>query len=369
MFPFFKRFDNLMKLGMLNFSALSIEGEGSGDAGGEGGGAAAAVESPGLLDRDSRVEAALEMFEGDGADEREEEDIEDGGEEVQQTAEEKAASDKAAADKAAAEGKIPDEQLQKDPRYQALDNFQKEHKPIFEKYGVPNAKELDLQLADSAVLYQIMEGKGTPSQLLETMAQAGNWSKEQQQSVANDLIGWLTKAGYLKEGQGGQARGTDGKFKDPLEERLDKLQKEREDEKRADSERKTADRKAKIFDTYRTELGKLAKEKNIDPADLEFYGQQVRLLIQPGKEFETFTSDIEKGNFVKLREVFAQVYNREVDRLKRFTNATTKTHERRVKSAPRVPAGGAPPAPAGQQKRNLSNRDERLAAAQAEWNK
>jgi hypothetical protein len=52
------------------------------------------------------------------------------------------------------------------------------------------------------VLYGIMEGKGTPSQLLETMAQAGNWSKEQQQGVANDLIGWLTKAGYLKDGQG-----------------------------------------------------------------------------------------------------------------------------------------------------------------------
>jgi hypothetical protein len=111
--------------------------------------------------------------------------------------------EKAAADKAAAEGQIPDEQLQKDPRFQALDKFQKEHKPIFEKYGVPDAKELDLQLADSAVLYDIMEGKGTPSQLLETMAQAGNWSKEQQQGVANDLIGWLTKAGYLKDGQAG----------------------------------------------------------------------------------------------------------------------------------------------------------------------
>jgi hypothetical protein len=42
-------------------------------------------------------------------------------------AQRKADDEKAAAAKAAAEGQIPDEQLQKDPRFQALDKFQKEH--------------------------------------------------------------------------------------------------------------------------------------------------------------------------------------------------------------------------------------------------
>jgi hypothetical protein len=47
----------------------------------------------------------------------------------------------------------------------------------------------------------------------------------------------------------------------------------------------------------------------------------MRALIKP-EEFKAFTDAIEKGNFVKLRELFTQVHNREVERLKRFTNAT-----------------------------------------------
>jgi hypothetical protein len=39
---------------------------------------------------------------------------------------------------------------------------------------------------------------------------------------------------------GGQARGTDGKFKDPLEERLNKFEQERADEKRQAAERADA---------------------------------------------------------------------------------------------------------------------------------
>lgn len=346
------------------------------DGGGDGGGAGAegaAAESSGPLDREARIESALEIFEGkeDAGGEGDQGADGEGKEGAAAEGADGEAAQREAADKAKIEGEqLSDEQLQKDPRFQSLDQFQKEHKPIFDKYGVPNAKELDLQLADSAVLYGIMEGKGTPSQLLDTMAATANWSKEQQQAVANDLIGWLTKAGYLKDGQGkeGQARAADGKFKDPLEERLDRIEKERKDAAQAETDRKTAAHKEQVFSKYKGEIERLAKEKGLDPADFDFIGREVRALVKP-EEVAAFTEAIDKGNFVKVRELFAQIHNREVARLKRWNGSLTKTHERQQRSAPRVPAGGAPPAPAGQQKRNLSNRDERLAAAAAEFDK
>jgi hypothetical protein len=54
----FTRLDKLMKFGFLPFMMTFIEGDGGGDAGGGDPAAecAGGVESPGLLDRDERVE-------------------------------------------------------------------------------------------------------------------------------------------------------------------------------------------------------------------------------------------------------------------------------------------------------------------------
>jgi hypothetical protein len=69
----------------------------------------------------------------------------------------------------------------------------------------------------------------------------------------------------------------------------------------------------------------------------------VRALVKP-EEFKGFTDAIEKGNYVKVRELFAQVHNREVDRLKRFNNATdqdprTAREERAARTRWRSTAG------------------------------
>jgi len=266
---------------------------------------------------------------------------------------------------------ITDEQLQADPRYQELDKFRNDIQPVFDKYGIPDAKEADLQLADAAVLYQIMSGKAQPSQLLDVMAQNAGWSKDQVGAVANNLIGWLQKQGFLKDGAGqgsGPARGEDGKFKDPAMERIEKLENERKADQDRQQQQAEQQRQTKIFDTFRSEIGKLMEAKGLDKEDIDYYGREIRSLM-PADQFNAIVNRIEKGNFVDIKKFFDQVHTRESERLKRYADKVSKTATRTEKTAPRVPAGGAPPANAGQQKRNLQSREERLAAASAEWDK
>lgn len=275
---------------------------------------------------------------------------------------------------------ISDEQLQADPRFKEVSAFRDEVQPILDQHGIPDSKELGLQLADSAVLYKIAAGEAKPSQLLDVMAQNAQWSKDQVAGVAQDLIGWLTKQGFVKEGQVQNAgENQNGKFNDPAMERLDRIEREqKERDQRAEQEktqRAEQERQGKIFNSYTSKVSELLKSKgladdkgNVDPADVEMYGRAIRALINPA-HFNAVIGRIEKGNFVDVIKLFDQVHAKETARLKAWTERQTKSATRRDGTAPRVPAGGAPPAPAGKQQRNLRDRDERLAAANAEWDK
>lgn len=354
--------------GLLRRLQLSIEGAEGGADGGDnvsGGGA------PEL----STAERALEFWDSDekpnGADGGADQGAQKPGSEAAGAEAQKETEEAGKDGEQRPGGDLTDEQLQADPRYQELNTFRNEIQPVFDKYGIPDAKEADLQLADAAVLYQIMSGKAQPSQLLDVMVKTAGWSKDQVGSVANDMIGWLHKQGFLKDGAGqgsGQARGQDGKFTDPAMERLDKLEADRKADQERQQQQVEQQRQTKIFDSFRTEVGKLMEGKGLDKEDLDYYGREIRSLI-PAEQFNAIVNRIEKGNFVDVKRLFDQVHNREAARLKRYTDKTVKTAARTEKTAPRVPAGGAPPASAGQQKRNLQNRDERLAAAAQEWDK
>jgi hypothetical protein len=88
------------------------------------------------------------------------------------------------------EGQLTDEQLQADPRFQELSTLRDNVANLATEFGIPlddkgnpNLNEAKAQLSDASVLYEIMQGKGTPSALLDVMAQnaAGmtrrkNWS-------------------------------------------------------------------------------------------------------------------------------------------------------------------------------------------------
>lgn len=258
---------------------------------------------------------------------------------------------------------LSDEQIAADPRYQALSEFQDSVQPVMEKFGVPDASELTAQLSDSQVLYDIMSGKGTPSQLLEVMAQASHWTTEQRKGIAQDLIGWLTKNNYLK-GDAASKTG-DPKFTDPLSKDVADLKKTLADRDAAAEQQRVQTHQLEVFKTVESKIADLCKAQKLsDPADVNYYLNQVAALVGGNK---AIIGRIEKGNFVDIQKLFSQVHNAEVQRLTRHTAAQTRTQANKAKN-PRIPAGGAPPAPAAQAKRNLGDRDSRIAAATAQFN-
>lgn len=277
-----------------------------------------------------------------------------------------AATDPAAAVADPAEPQaLTEEQLASDPRYQELSAFQDSMKPVMEQFGVPDAKELTAQLSDSQVLYDIMSGKGTPSALLDVMATNVGWNDQQKSAVAQDLIGWLNKNGYLKEGAAPRGGEKDAKFNDPLSKDVADLKKQLADRDAAVQQERVQAHQVEVFQKVEAKVAEFCNGKGLESKeDVAYYLSQIASLVNGNK---AVIGRIEKGNFVDVQQLFAKVHNAEVARLTRHTAAQTKAQGNKAKN-PRIPAGGAPPAPAAQAKRSLKNSDDRIAAATAAWN-
>jgi len=328
------------------------------------------MEDDGPMDSGERQEAALAAFSGNDPDPNAA-DPNAADPNARAAAGDPNAADPNAADPNAGDpkdGQLTDEQIQADPRYQELSGFRdsvvnalSDFPGLVDDKGQPNLAEASLQLKDASVLYDIMSGKGTPSALLEVMAQNAGWNDQQKQAIAQDLIGWLTKGGYLKDGQAAAAGKDKPGFKDPVQERLDKIERERQTERQSAEQQRVKAHQEEVFKTkFLPNVEKLCTQKGIPKEDFSAYAGQIAQLIQGNK---AILSRIEKGNFVDIQKFFTQVYNAEVARLLRWTKAQTAAADKK-KNQPRIPAGGAPPAPAGSAKTvNVKDRDSRIAAA------
>src|ERR1700688_4449299 len=223
------------------------------------------------MDSQGRVEAAMAAFSGDGADEGDGKDGQQvtAGEGQGQGAQGEGGQGPGQNESGQqpVEGQLTEEQRNADPVFKELNDFKTAVADVFDKHGLTAAaeangrtphEEADLQLSDANILYKIMRGEGTPSALLDTMVNVGNWQKAQKDAVAGDLIGWLTKAGYLKDGQAAgaedgkkpDAKAGDPGFKDPLEERVKNIETANEKaqrEAREQTQRVERDRVGKIF--------------------------------------------------------------------------------------------------------------------------
>jgi hypothetical protein len=269
-------------------------------------------------------------------------------------------------------GQLTDEQLEANPRFQELSTFRDEVTNALSEFpglvddkGVPNMEQAGLQLKDASVLYDIMQGRGTPSALLDIMAQNAGWSNEQKQGVANDLIQWLTKGGYLKDGATAAGAGKkvgDPGFKDPLADRLDKIENDRKTEAQRQEQQRVQAHQVEVFEKkFLPEVKTLCQQKQIPAEDVNDYIDRVAAMVKGNK---AILGRIEKGNMVDVKKFFATVYNGEVKRLERWTKAQTAAADKKAKQTPRIPAGGATPGPAGSAtKAAAKTRDERIAAA------
>lgn len=323
----------------------------------------------GPMDSEARQDAALAAFSGDeGADPNA---ADPNAADPNAAAADPNAADPNAADPNAADpnaGQLTDEQRQADPQFQQLSEFKDSVVTTLSEFGIPvddkgnpDLNEAKAQLSDSKVLYDIMQGKGTPSQLLETMASAAHWTDGQKQLVAQDLIGWLTKAGYLKDGQAGGKPPAAGGVKDPLVERLDNIERQNKDKETQAEQTRVQQHQAKVYhETFLPQVSKLCEQKSVPKEYVEDYALAIAKLVNGNP---AITKRIEAGNFVDVQKFFTQIHNKEVAKLTAWTKSQTAAAQKKTGN-PRIPAGGAPPAPAGSAKPlNAKNRDERIAAA------
>jgi hypothetical protein len=320
------------------------------------------------MDSQDRVEAAMAAFSGDGQqdDQKQQQDdaarVADG----QQQQDDQ--------NQQPVEGQLTDEQRSADPVFKELSEYKTAINEVFDKHGLVAAaeangrsphEEADLQLADANILYQIMRGERAPSNLLDTMVSVGNWNQGQRDAVASDLMAWLTKAGYLKDGAAATgekkpaAKAGEPGFKDPLEERLNKIESAQEKREREETERTQKAERDRVGKVFIDHVEKLCKDTGIAKEDMPFYASQVAALVNGNK---AITDRVAKGNFVDIKKFFDTVHGRELQRLDRYNKANLERQKNKNRN-PKSPAGGSPAAPAGQAKRNPANREDRVAAA------
>ncbi len=333
------------------------------------------------LDSQERVEAAMAAFSGAGEPDPNAADPNAADPGAAAAADPNAADPNAADPNAA--GQLTDDQRNADPVFKELSAFKDAVGEVFDKHGLSEAaeangrtpqQEADLQLSDANILYKIMRGEGTPSDLLDTMVNVGNWQKAQKDAVAGDLIAWLTKAGYIKDGQaaagdGKKPAGKEGQqFADPVERRLSALetQRQQEEHQRRQETQKAQDRliameRDRVGKVFIDHVGKLCKDGGIGKEDMPFYASQIASLVNGNQDI---TTRVATGNFVDIKKFFDTVHGRELQRLDRYNKAELARQANKNKN-PKISAGGGPAAPSGAAKPKVGNRDDRIAAGVA----
>jgi uncharacterized protein YhaN len=370
--------------------------DGAGEAA-PGGGAAA---EPVAEDREDRIARAEEVWKASDTDPAADKAAADkaaadaaaaaGGAGDQGDAEKKAAEDKAAADKAAADaGAGDDAKLPyfNEPRFQEiykengerkaqLDEFSKIFTDTGENklgYTIDSTETLTGVLQDAYTLYDIAGGKKSVAELLTTFEK--NWSKEQFQTVLQDMANFAASKGVKIDEKAAAEK--------PWEAEINKLRNELGETKSAQAAR---EKKEKQDAEYKTQMETVVApfekkvselciasglDSKVDAEEIGDYLNAVSDAIGRDKNAAKIREQIAKGQFGEVERLFTQYHNKLVARAKRLGDTVLKQKIDKEKTIPKVPAGGAGPAPKPKatEKRDLSTADGRLAAAKEEWNK
>ena len=258
--------------------------------------------------------------------------------------------------------------------------------PVLAKYGIGDAAEAEARLADAALLYEIAAGKSSPAHLLNELASNGKWSSTQVGEVAQGLITWLSQRGFLAESAPNQevAAVTESSVNDlpvvektalvenpgvvpgSLEQRVAAIERDRQASAERQAQAAKVVEERRVYDAFNSKIKDLCSANQIPAEDAGIYAQHVSGLVAGNREV---LDRIAKGNFVDVQKFFAQIHNREIQRLQRWTNQQTRAKQARQDNAPRSTAGGAPPAPAGKVRRDLKSFEGRTSAALAEYDR
>jgi hypothetical protein len=67
---------------------------------------------------------------------------------------------------------------------------------VLRKHGIDTVEDLDMQLADAKVLYDVVAGRASAGALMTCFL--GTWPKETIDRIAKELVAWFAATGYLQ---------------------------------------------------------------------------------------------------------------------------------------------------------------------------
>lgn len=268
-----------------------------------------------------------------------------------QAAADKAAADAAAAAAAQAPPIDPKNWIAAEPIQQAITSVLGDYAKGPD--GKVTGDQLNLVLEDAKAIYEIADGKRPPDEMLSMM-------KENYPKAFDNLLKKAMELGGVKP----NAAAEDPAQKEirELRERLDKQDRVKEEAQLQEKRQATV---TGFFDQVKTNLSK--QYPGLDAKQLEditdlyaFFGSAIA-----GRD-PNVVKRFESGNWADAQRIYTEFNNRMVGIVQAMNKHLVTTVQQRNAANPKIPAHGAPPAPAAPQKNNANlakDRDERLRVA------
>lgn len=226
------------------------------------------------------------------------------------------------------------------------------------KYVIPDADTMKAVVADAYNLYDVINLKASPIDLLELAAK--NFGEENINQVIAQILTYAEEKKITKEHYSDLSK--------PENKRIFDLAKESRERKAKDAtaatekqQAKEAEQKEADFKSLESNVTKWAKENKVHDSDaLDYLTYVVAQIGGDRKQLDA----IRAGKFSEVERILTEYNNRMVERQARWEKAlTTRKSERENKLGNAAPGGGAPPPKEPPKKKvNVNDDDERLSA-------
>lgn len=224
-------------------------------------------------------------------------------------------------------------------------------------YKIPDAETMKSVVADAFNLYDVINLKASPIDLLELAAR--NYGEENINQVVGQILLYAKDKGITAEMYSDLSK--------PENKRLFDLSKESRERKANDArttaenaEKAEAKQKEADYDSLEKRVDKWAKDAGVADEDkLDYMTYVVAQIGGDQKQLEALRA----GKFGEVERILTEYNNRQVERQKRWETTYISGKEKREKTlGAAAPAGGAPPPPEKKKKLDFNDDDARLEA-------
>ncbi len=234
-------------------------------------------------------------------------------------------------------------------------------------------EQLKNQVADARYFYDILEGKIEPATLLEFLQQ--NYPPVFQKIVRTVAEGLGVQASNPassqapsqapnKAGEASEKAGDKAAEPNPLERKVGELEQWRQQQEAQQRQQETARQRMKAVESLQKKVGELAQAQGLEAEERAEFEHYISARIGTDPEAR---ERLEKGNLVDIEKLFTERSNALEAMFQRRSERLLKSKQDRERSIPKIPAGGAPPAPATVQRPDYSTAEGRISAAMEQW--